>query len=302
MDVRDYEYIVAIAEQGSITRAAAHLFITQSALTKFLQRTERDLGLALFVRDGNRFQLTEAGQQYVETGRAILHLDRQLEEQMTQELAAQKGRIRLGFSMGRTDDILRNVLPSVYERYPDTKIYANADTSRRQMMALHNNDLDLAVVTNVERIPGYRYLPVEKSHLALLVRKDSALAAEAEAKAGYPYPVIPRERLDGLPMVKLPTSTNSGGLFMEMCRKYGLHPNFRLEVNDVRTLADAVEQGYGAAMLMSVPVDNRKFCYLSVEGVDSPEQMVTLVYRTDKNLSPAMSYLIQLLTQGDSFL
>ena len=40
MDIRDYEYIVTIAEQKSITRAAAQLFITQSALTKFLQRTE----------------------------------------------------------------------------------------------------------------------------------------------------------------------------------------------------------------------------------------------------------------------
>lgn len=39
MDIRDYEYIVAIAEQGTITRAAGQLFITQSALTSFLQRT-----------------------------------------------------------------------------------------------------------------------------------------------------------------------------------------------------------------------------------------------------------------------
>ena len=43
MDVRDYEYIVAIADQGSITRAAEQLFITQPALTKFLQRIEKEL-------------------------------------------------------------------------------------------------------------------------------------------------------------------------------------------------------------------------------------------------------------------
>lgn len=48
MDIRDYEYIVTIAEQKSITRAAAQLFITQSALTKFLQRTERSLGWLCF--------------------------------------------------------------------------------------------------------------------------------------------------------------------------------------------------------------------------------------------------------------
>lgn len=95
MDVRDYEYIVAIAEQGSITRAAAQLFITQSALTKFLQRTERELGIALFQRNGNQFLLTEAGRQYVETGRAIMYLDRQLSEKLSQELLVEKSRIRL---------------------------------------------------------------------------------------------------------------------------------------------------------------------------------------------------------------
>ena len=61
MDVRDYEYIVAIADQGSVTRAAEQLFITQPALTKFLQRIEKELGLALFVRKGKQFILTEAG-------------------------------------------------------------------------------------------------------------------------------------------------------------------------------------------------------------------------------------------------
>ncbi|XBX17400.1 LysR family transcriptional regulator [Enterocloster clostridioformis] len=61
MDVRDYEYIVAIADQGSVTRAAEQLFITQPALTKFLQGIEKELGHALFVRKGKQFILTEAG-------------------------------------------------------------------------------------------------------------------------------------------------------------------------------------------------------------------------------------------------
>ena len=61
MDIRDYEYIVAIAEKGGISKAADHLFITQSALTKFLQRTEQKLGMELFVRKGKQFLLTEAG-------------------------------------------------------------------------------------------------------------------------------------------------------------------------------------------------------------------------------------------------
>ena len=85
MDIRDYEYIVAIAEKGGISKAADHLFITQSALTKFLQRTEQKLGMELFVRKGKQFLLTEAGQRYVEIGRAIMNLDHQLAEQLQRQ-------------------------------------------------------------------------------------------------------------------------------------------------------------------------------------------------------------------------
>ena len=108
MNVRDYEYIIAIAEQGSITRAATQLFITQPALTKFLKRTEDSLGLKLFNRNGNQFLLTEAGQRYVETGRIIVQMDRQLTAQLTQELSFQGARIRLGFPMGRGRDIIES--------------------------------------------------------------------------------------------------------------------------------------------------------------------------------------------------
>lgn len=91
MDIRSYEYIIAIAEQGNITRAAAQLFITQSALSRFLQRTEHELGLSLFFRKGNQYFLTEAGRQYVDTGRKIIHLDRSLSDHLAKELAHQKG-------------------------------------------------------------------------------------------------------------------------------------------------------------------------------------------------------------------
>ncbi len=119
MDVRDYEYIVAIAEHGSISRAAAQLFITQSALTRFLQRTEKQTGVPLFHRRGNQFLLTEAGQQYVETGRIIMHLDRQLADKLAEEKRLHKSLIRISYSMGRSDWLMDHIFPRFFERFPD---------------------------------------------------------------------------------------------------------------------------------------------------------------------------------------
>jgi len=166
MDIRDYEYIVAIAEHGSISRAAQQLFITQSALTRFLQRTEKQTGVPLFLRRGNQFLLTEAGRQYVETGRVIMHLDRQLADKLAEEQRIHKSLIRISYSMGRSDDFIGTVFPQFFERFPDVEIKARGDTSRKSMMALQNGDMDLVVVTNVEKIPGYHYIPVQKSYMA----------------------------------------------------------------------------------------------------------------------------------------
>ena len=70
-----------------------------------------------------------------------------------------------------------------------------------------------------------------------------------------------------------------------------------LEVSDVRTLLDAVEMGYGSAVIMSVPASTKNIQYLSIEGAEVIEQMTELVYRADMTLSQPMKYLIRLITQ-----
>lgn len=298
MDIRDYEYIVAIAEKGGISKAADHLFITQSALTKFLQRTEQKLGMELFVRKGKQFLLTEAGQRYVEIGRAIMNLDHQLAEQLQRQSVMEKSRIRFGFSMGRTSEMVENIFPEFYKRYPEIMIYAKGETSRKLMMGLQNNEQDMVLVTNVERLPGYTYLPMGKSQLVVAVPEGSPLLEKAYEDETCSYPVIEPEYLNGIDMVTLPVSTNSGALTKELCERYGLNPKMVLQVSDVRSLMDAVECGLGAAMFMSVPVGKKKIRYLSLKKVEIMEQTVMMVFRSDKNLSAAMKYLMLLILQS----
>ena len=82
MNVKDYEYIVEIARQKSLSEAANRLCITQSALTKFLQRVEAQLGTPLFNRIGKRFVLTAIGQMYVNKGLEIMRLDQEMEDEL----------------------------------------------------------------------------------------------------------------------------------------------------------------------------------------------------------------------------
>ena len=74
MDTKQIEYIVMIADQKSITRAAEKLFITQSALSQQLQKLEEELDVSLFIRNKSDWIPTPEGEVYLENAREILRI------------------------------------------------------------------------------------------------------------------------------------------------------------------------------------------------------------------------------------
>ncbi|MFJ9316247.1 LysR family transcriptional regulator [Pimelobacter simplex] len=73
MNIQQLRYVVATAEHGSMTAAAAALFVAQPALSRAVRQLERELDLTLFARDGRGIALTPAGETFVRRARAVLH-------------------------------------------------------------------------------------------------------------------------------------------------------------------------------------------------------------------------------------
>lgn len=80
--LQQLRYIIAIAEEQNITKAANKLFISQSAMSQQLIKVERELGTALFERVGRVLKLTKAGEIYVNSAKAILNVERAFYEEM----------------------------------------------------------------------------------------------------------------------------------------------------------------------------------------------------------------------------
>lgn len=74
MDLKQLEYIVAIAECGNISKAAQALFITQSGLNQQLIKLEKHLGIQLFYRNKHYLRMTQAGEVYVKNAKEILRI------------------------------------------------------------------------------------------------------------------------------------------------------------------------------------------------------------------------------------
>ena len=82
MDLRQLNYITVIAEELNLTRAAERLFVSQSTLSLYLSRLEKELGIRLFSRKNNRLVITAKGELYVETARKMLDMQKELYEQL----------------------------------------------------------------------------------------------------------------------------------------------------------------------------------------------------------------------------
>ena len=75
MDFRDLTYILAVADNKSVTEAANKLYISQPSLSYIISKVEEELDVKLFYRKTNPITLTYAGQLYVDTARDILAPD-----------------------------------------------------------------------------------------------------------------------------------------------------------------------------------------------------------------------------------
>src|SRR5690554_1715029 len=117
MDVRYLEYIIEIAREGNMTKAAKKLFVTQSSLSQYLAKLEGELGTTLFERTRGELKPTKAGRLYVEAAVQMVEIRKHLIEDI--QGISDTGKIALGITSNWGLDMLPKVLLQFKRRYPN---------------------------------------------------------------------------------------------------------------------------------------------------------------------------------------
>ena len=119
---KNIHYILEVGRCGGITKAANKLYITPSALSKFVQARETELGILLFHRIGKRFVPTEAGKYYIQKCEEIEKLQLELDLQMQHFSNISHKVIRIGVQPSFSTVVLDKVLPEFQRSCPEIKI------------------------------------------------------------------------------------------------------------------------------------------------------------------------------------
>jgi DNA-binding transcriptional LysR family regulator len=144
MELRHLRTIVAVADHGSFTKAAAELHLAQSAISQQIRRLEAELGMEVFRRNSRSVEVTVEGQVILDHARRVLAEVDDLQSQLAEMSGLLKGRLSIGgmYPFGRYD--LYGVLADFRGAHPGVEIHMVEDTQDAILAKLRTDELDAA--------------------------------------------------------------------------------------------------------------------------------------------------------------
>lgn len=240
LELRHLRVVCAAAEAGSLTRAAAHLGISQPALTAQLQRIERRLGGELFTRSNDGVQLTDLGSFVVRSGRVVLAEADRLADGVEQRVreAAHRNVVRLGGPPGpRVPAWAAQVTTAFGDADVPIEVSINTEELVRRVA---DHQLDFLML---EGAPGLTpQLPPQVVSRPLLVEPEFVGLPEAHPLAGCDE--IRLADLADEDWVAPPLHASAEQLaFTRACHAAGFTPRIRHQVADGLTARTLVARG-----------------------------------------------------------
>ena len=176
VELRHLQLVEAITAEGSVTRAAERLNVTQSALSHQLREIEDRLGTPLFLRVNRRLALAPAGERLLASAQRVLTEIRAAEEDIDRLANHQDGVIRVSTACYTCYAWLPPLLGPFHRRFPRVDVEIVPEVTRRASEALLERRIDLALVHETRRDPRIQLTPVFEDEVVVIVPKGHALA------------------------------------------------------------------------------------------------------------------------------
>jgi DNA-binding transcriptional LysR family regulator len=257
MDFRQLQALIAIADHGSFSSAAAALHTVQSNVSSHIARLERELGAQLVDRQSGR--LTEEGNAVVERARRV---SAELEAAVADVAALRheiSGTARIGMIGTTARWLAPLLLDQMAANHSKVRLVIGDGTSATLEPLLAAGLLDAAVVNLPQTNPDLVERPLFDEDLVLVVPRDHPLSDASR---------VTLTDLDGLQLLLPAPGTSFRKELDDACRAAGVTLAPRAELDGVRLIASLTLRGYGPAILPATgATEGRGFCQIRVEGL-----------------------------------
>lgn len=302
MDLKQLEYIIAIAESSSISKAAESLFISQSGLNQHLIKLERELGIQLFYRDKHNLQLTQAGKVYVENAKNILNIRKNTYTILSDLKQDVVGEINLGLTLEHGIDLFTSVFPEFNRRYPNITFHLMERYVAQQhtMITAGKLDFGLVMLGEIDKI-NLEYIPVYQEELILGIPRSHPLAIH-RSEPGEPLAYMNLSRLAGETFALMFPNSTMRNLIDSAFEEAGFEPKILIETGMNHALVKLTSTGLCSTILpYSRAISSEHYDDVAWFRLSKPlTWTIYITYRKNTHLSTASRYFIQLAKEYGS--
>lgn len=261
VNLDDVRGIVAVAELGQVGAAADELGISQSALTRRVQRMERALGASLFNRVGRRLVLNTRGEAFVVQARKMLAAERAGRDMVSRLMDPERGTVRLDFMHSLGTWMVPDLVKAYRAQHPNVDIRLHQGAAQELVGRVVAGESDLALVGPRPTLPEAAepatsaqvgWHQIERQRLGLAVPEGHWAAGRAEVG-------IAEFREE--PFIGMLPGYGTRMLLDALADSAGFSPRLVFESMELTTVAGLVAAGLGSALL---PLDDP---YLQVRNL-----------------------------------
>lgn len=241
MELRNLRYFVGVADHLSFSRAAEHLKVSQSVLSRQIRGLEVELKVDLFDRVGRRIVLTHAGEELLARGRALLHDAESLRNRANDLATGSTGVLRVGATPQTLESLVSQLLTRYRRLCPHVEVQLIEDGSGGLLHHIEQGLVHVAIgaLPNDTALQGRMLFPLG---VLAVVPADHRLGSRKTIDVRE----LAQERL-----LLLRRTFMTRQLFDGACQVAHITPRVMLESGSPHCLLALVERGHGVAIIPS---------------------------------------------------
>jgi DNA-binding transcriptional LysR family regulator len=297
MEMKDIEYIKAIHECKSLTKAAETLYISQPSLSMYLKNMNTRLGFSVFNQIGKKFELTFLGERFLAAGSEILRIRDDFYDEAATILDNKIGRLRVSIPFMRGSYLAPEILPKFNEIYPNITVELLEESSKVVEEKINNGEADIAIMNKPHHALHLDYEVIKTEEILLAVPANHPYIHEGKANPHSNYPAIDLRLFEKDRFILHFPDQRTGQIAETIFTELAFTPRQVIHTRNIETAVNLTVTGYGVSFVNETHIRHLKFGnaprFFSIEGQPHYADMI-VAYRKGRTLPPYIKTLIAL--------
>ena len=296
--MNEYDYFLAIAETGNVSRAAEKLYISQPSLSKQLRRLEEKLGVDLFDRSSYPLKLTEAGMIYLNYVRENVLRSKNLQRSFENLKDPYHGEVRVGLTPWRSNSLMAEILGVFWGKYPNIRVVLQEGPHQHLASLLEHDRVDFALTHLPNQYQGLTWTNefLMRDMAVLAVNANNPLLKDIPGDA--PIGTLSESEFmlfANEPFVMFQESQNIYEMLSSFLESAGVLPNVRLVTPNIHTAMNFVRCGqgiaFGTSSYAASAADDHKLRFFRLEAMPMSWD-IAATYKKNRPLSSQARLLV----------